>query len=71
MKSKSKKTIALAVLLMFIGLPILVYRFGGDGGDFARSCSAKCSPRSARVVPNPAYPAPATGKPVPLVCQCY
>ena len=71
MKPSSRKALALVVLSLFIGLPVAMFFFGGDGRDFVRSCDKKCAPRFARVVPDPAYPAPVTGKPAPLLCQCY
>lgn len=71
MRPYPRKVIAIVVLLLFIGLPVAVFFFGGDGQSFERACNSRCAPRFSRVVPDPAYPSPATGKPVPLVCQCY
>jgi hypothetical protein len=71
MKPQARRAAALIVLLLFIGLPMAVFFFGGDGRDFERSCREKCYPRFSRVGPDPAYPAPATGKRPPLKCECY
>jgi hypothetical protein len=71
MRSRARKTLALLTLLLFVSLPITVLFFGGDGRNFERACRDKCYPRFARVGPDPAYPAPATGKTPPLKCECY
>lgn len=71
MKPGARRALAAVVLLLFVGLPLAVFLFGGDGRDFERACQSKCAPRFARVVPDPAYPMPATGKKPPLLCQCY
>lgn len=71
MKPLARRLLALIVLVLFIGLPVVLSFFGRDGWDFERSCREKCAPRFARVGPDPAYPAPAAGKRPPLKCECY
>jgi hypothetical protein len=71
MKPFSRRVLALAVLVLFVSLPVVMFFFGGDGRDFERSCREKCAPRFAKVGPDSAYPAPSAGKRPPLKCECH
>ncbi len=65
-----KRIFAIVLLALFVGLPVAVFMFG-ESRDMRKVCEKKCKPRFARVVPDPNWHAPNTGKPVPLVCECY
>jgi len=39
--------------------------------DLNAECKKTCAPRFSRVVPDPNFPKPATGKWGPMLCQCY
>ena len=71
MKKSTARWVALITLLLFIGVPLLVYFFGGDGRQVERDCKERCYPRFFRVGPDPAYLVPANGKVAPLKCECY
>ena len=66
-----RKLLAWVLLVLIFGIPISVFVFNREGRDMSRECYEKCKPRFSRVVPDPKWIAPKTGKPVPSVCECY
>ena len=66
-----RKFFAWALLVLIAVIPLSVFVFNRDGRDAGKECYEKCMPRFSRVVPDPKWIGPKTGKPVPLVCECY
>ena len=53
------------------GIMVLVVLLWPTARDLNTECRKSCAPRFSRVVPDPAFPKPATGKVGPMRCQCY
>lgn len=71
MQPRTRKMLALAALAVFIGIPLMVFFFDGDGRGFERACRDRCHPRFARLVADPTPAAPAGRKRWLPKCECY
>jgi hypothetical protein len=67
---QKKRISAIVLLALFLALPLIVF-FCSEPRDLQKACVEQCKPRFARLVPDPKWIVPKTGKPVPMVCECY
>ncbi len=65
-----KKVMASLLLILIIAVPVYLAFTQPTGPDKAAESAAGCGNRFYKLVPDPAWALPKTGKPAPLVCQC-
>jgi hypothetical protein len=69
--SKRAELALIAVAFLLIGLAIVGVVRVWEPRDLGKECQAQCHPRFSRVVPDPKYPPPVSGKLPFLICECY
>lgn len=68
---KRPRALAAMLLICFLAFWVAMLWFRPGGTDMNKVCKAQCHPKFSRVIPDPAYFSPTTGKPKPLKCACY